>query len=159
MKTYKILFLCTHNSARSIIAEAVSSVISNGRLIGFSAGSYPSSFVNPFAIKVASELGYDISKLRSKSWDEYAKEDAIKMDFVITVCDNAASEICPYFPASPTTAHWGFADPSSVEGTEEEKLNSFRKVAEGIKQKINKLLALDLDNLSIIDIKNEIKKI
>jgi protein-tyrosine-phosphatase len=159
MKTYNILFLCTHNSARSILAEAVSTVISNGRLIGFSAGSYPSSVVNPFAIKVASELGYDISKLRSKSWDEYAKEDAIKMDFVITVCDNAANEICPYFPASPTTAHWGFADPSSVEGREEEKLNAFRKVAEGLKQKINKLLALDLDNLCINDIKNEIKKI
>jgi protein-tyrosine-phosphatase len=159
MKTYNILFLCTHNSARSILAEALSTVISNGRLIGFSAGSYPSSVVNPFAIKVASELGYDISKLRSKSWDEYAKEDAIEMDFVITVCDNAANEICPYFPASPTTAHWGFADPSSVEGTEEEKLNAFRIVAEGLKQKINKLLALDLDNLSINDIKNEIKKI
>jgi arsenate reductase len=159
MKTYNILFLCTHNSARSVLGEAVASIVSNGRLIGFSAGSHPSSVVNPFAIKVANELGYDISKLRSKSWDEYATADAIKMDFVITVCDNAANEICPFFPASPTTAHWGFADPSSVIGTDEEKLNAFRKVAEGLKQKINKLLALDLDNLSINDIKNEIKKI
>lgn len=159
MKTYNILFLCTHNSARSVLGEAVASIVSNGRLIGFSAGSHPSSVVNPFAIKVANELGYDISKLRSKSWDEYATTDAIKMDFVITVCDNAANEICPFFPASPTTAHWGFADPSSVIGTDEEKLNAFRKVAEGLKQKINKLLALDLDNLSINDIKNEIKKI
>lgn len=159
MKTYNILFLCTHNSARSVLGEAVASIVSNGRLIGFSAGSHPSSVVNPFAIKVANELGYDISKLRSKSWDEYATADAIKMDFVITVCDNAANEICPFFPASPTTAHWGFADPSSVIGTDEEKLNAFRKVAEGLKQKINKLLAIDLDNLSINDIKNEIKKI
>lgn len=159
MKTYNILFLCTHNSARSVLGEAVASIVSNGRLIGFSAGSHPSSVVNPFAIKVANELGYDISKLRSKSWDEYATTDAIKMDFVITVCDNAANEICPFFPASPTTAHWGFADPSSVIGTDEEKLNAFRKVAEGLKQKINKLLAIDLDNLSINDIKNEIKKI
>ena len=159
MKTYNILFLCTHNSARSVLGEAVASVISNGRLIGFSAGSHPSSVVNPFAVKVANELGYDVSKLRSKSWDEYATADAIKMDFVITVCDNAANEICPFFPASPTTAHWGFTDPSSVIGTDEEKLNAFRKVAEGLKQKIKKLLALDLDNLSINDIKNEIKKI
>lgn len=159
MKTYNILFLCTHNSARSVLGEAVASVTSNGRLIGFSAGSHPSSVVNPFAVKVANELGYDISKLRSKSWDEYATADAIKMDFVITVCDNAANEVCPFFPASPTTAHWGFADPNSVTGTDEEKLNAFRKVAEGLKQKIKKLLALDLDNLSINVIKNEIKKI
>jgi arsenate reductase (thioredoxin) len=159
MKTYNVLFLCTHNSARSVLGEAVASTLSNGRLIGYSAGSHPSSVVNPYAIKVASELGYDTNKLRSKSWDEYATADAIKMDFVITVCDNAANEICPFFPASPTTAHWGFADPSSVVGTEEEKLNAFRKVADGLKLKLNKLLALDLDNLNVNEIKNEIKKL
>jgi protein-tyrosine-phosphatase len=159
MKTYNVLFLCTHNSARSVLGEAVASTLSNGRLIGYSAGSHPSSVVNPYAIKVASELGYDTNKLRSKSWDEYATADAIKMDFVITVCDNAANEICPFFPASPTTAHWGFADPSSVVGTEEEKLNAFRKVADGLKLKLNKLLALDLDNLNVSEIKNEIKKL
>ena len=159
MKTYNMLFLCTHNSARSVLGEAVASTCSNGRLIGYSAGSHPSSVVNPFAVKVAGEIGYDTSKLHSKSWDDYAKADAVKMDFVITVCDNAANEVCPYFPASPTTAHWGFADPSSVVGTDEEKLNAFRKVADGLKLKISKLLALDLDNLTIAELRNEIKKL
>ena len=120
MKKYNILFLCTHNSSRSVLGEALASTHPSGLLVGFSAGSTPGTSVNPIAAELAQELGYDPSKLRSKSWDEYALPDAPKMDFIITVCDQAAGEVCPYWPGQPVSAHWGFPDPSQVHGTQQE---------------------------------------
>ena len=121
MKKYNILFLCTHNSARSVIGEALASTHISQKFVGYSAGSSPGTSVNPIARELVIEMGYDESKLRSKSWDEYGLPDAPKMDFIVTVCDDAAGEQCPYWPGNPTTAHWGFPDPSQVQGTQEEK--------------------------------------
>lgn len=115
MKKYNILFLCTHNSARSILGEALATTHPSGLFVGYSAGSSPGTSVNPFAAELTKEMGYDQSLLRSKSWDEFALPDSPKMDFIITVCDQAAGEQCPYWPGQPMTAHWGFPDPSAVD--------------------------------------------
>ena len=122
MKTYNILFLCTHNSARSVLGEALASTHHSGRFVGYSAGSTPGGKVNPFAAELALKMGYPADKLRSKSWDEFAAPGAPVMDFIITVCDNAAGEVCPIWPGHPATAHWGFPDPSQVTGDDEAKL-------------------------------------
>jgi len=131
MKSYNILFLCTHNSARSIIGEALASTHPSGKFKGFSAGSTPGTSVNPIAADIATELGMDHTLLKSKSWDVYGQPDAPKMDFIITVCDNAAGEQCPFWPGQPATAHWGFPDPSQVQGTELEKRHAFNDVMNG----------------------------
>jgi arsenate reductase len=127
-KTYNVLFLCTGNSARSIMAEALVTTMSKGRFKGFSAGSQPSGVVNPFAIEQVKATGYPVDNLRSKSWDEFAEPDAPKMDFIITVCDHAAGEACPYWPGHPLTAHRGFEDPAAANGTDEEKRAIFHKI-------------------------------
>ena len=131
---YNILFLCTGNSARSILAEGLVNHLSEGRFKGYSAGSQPAGRVNPFAIETLQKLGCDTSGMSSKSWDVFAQPDAPKMDFVITVCDNAAGEACPYWPGTPMPAHWGFADPSHVEGDDEAKRLAFAKTAQAILQ-------------------------
>lgn len=159
MKTYNILFLCTHNSARSILGEAVATTTSNGKFIGFSAGSHPSNAINPIAKKLAIELGYDEKKLFSKSWDVYAEKNAPQMDFVITVCDNAANEVCPVWAGHPATAHWGFADPSSVIGTDEEKLNAFKNVMLGLTKRVQLLASLPIDKLDHLSLTNKLKEI
>ena len=118
MKQYNILFLCTHNSARLILREALASTHPSGKLRGFSAGSTPGTSVNPIAADIAVELGMDRALLKSKSWDVFGDPNAPKMDFIVTVCDNAAGEVYPFWPGNPVTAHWGFLDPSIVQGTE-----------------------------------------
>src|SRR5713101_10133661 len=124
-RTYNVLFLCTHNSARSILAEAHLNHVSKGRFTAYSAGSHPSGRVNLMTVEVLRRSGYAVDGLRSKSWDEFAVPDAPKMDFVITVCDSAAGEVCPVWPGQPMTAHWGFEDPSQARGTEEERRQVF----------------------------------
>lgn len=159
MKTYNILFLCTHNSARSVLGEALATTISNGKFIGYSAGSQPSTAINPIAKELAIEMGYDASKLRSKSWDEYAKPDSPVMDFVITVCDSAAGETCPVWLGHPSTAHWGFNDPSQVAGTELEKKRAFVEVMIGLKKRIELLMALPIEQLDTMSLNNKLKEI
>jgi protein-tyrosine-phosphatase len=159
MKQYNVLFLCTHNSARSVLGEALASTHASGRFIGYSAGSTPGSKVNPFAAEIAGELGYDNSQLRSKNWDEFALPDAPQMDFIITVCDNAAGEVCPVWPGNPATAHWGFPDPSQVSGSDEDKRRAFRDVMGGLKKRIDMLGSLPLEKLDAMSIQAEINKL
>jgi arsenate reductase (thioredoxin) len=159
MKKYNILFLCTHNSARSVLGEALASTHQSGRFVGYSAGSTPGTKVNPFAAEIAQNLGYETHNLRSKSWDEYASPDAPVMDFIITVCDDAAGEVCPVWPGHPATAHWGFADPSKVEGSDEDKRQAFKDVMWGLKKRIDMLAALPLETLDAISIHHELKNL
>lgn len=159
MKTYNILFLCTHNSARSVVGEVLATQISNGKFIGYSAGSTPGGKVNPFAVEIAEKYGYDLSKLRSKSWDEYSFADAPSMDFIITVCDNAAGEVCPFWPGKPATAHWGYPDPSAVEGGDDVKRAAFKDVELGLKKRIEILMNLPLEKLDSMSLSAELKNI
>ena len=159
MKTYNILFLCTHNSARSILGEALASTDPSGRFSGYSAGSTPGGKVNPFAAELAIKMGYPTDRLRSKSWDEFAAPGAPKMDFIITVCDNAAGEVCPVWPGSPATAHWGFPDPSQVAGDEEAKRKAFMDVASGLQKRIELLAALPLEKLDAMSLQSELKRL
>lgn len=158
-KTYNVLFLCTGNSARSIMAEALVTTMGKGRFRGFSAGSKPGGKVNPFAIEQVKATGYPVDNLRSKSWDEFGTPGAPHMDFIITVCDNAAGEECPYWPGHPMTAHWGFEDPAAVEGTDEEKRAAFSKVFRQIMGRVNTFVNLPLKTLDKNVIQEEIKAI
>jgi arsenate reductase (thioredoxin) len=158
-KTYNVLFLCTGNSARSIMAEALVTTMSFGRLKGYSAGSKPGGKVNPFAIEQVKKTGYPADSLRSKSWDEFAGLDAPPMDFIITVCDSAAGEVCPVWPGHPVTAHWGFADPAAVEGTDEEKRAAFEKIFRQIMARMKIFVSLPLHLLDKHAIHHEIRKI
>jgi arsenate reductase len=153
MKQYNILFLCTHNSARSVLGEALASTHQSGLFVGYSAGSTPGTSVNPIAAELSKEMGYDQSKLRSKSWDEYGLPDAPKMDFIVTVCDNAAGEVCPVWPGNPATAHWGFPDPSQFQGSDEEKRKAFKDVMIGLKKRIELLASMPLDKLDSMSLK------
>ncbi len=159
MNTYNILFLCTHNSARSVIGEALASTDPSKRFVGYSAGSTPGTRVNPFAAEIAEMLGYPTEKLRSKSWDEFAAPGAPKMDFIITVCDNAAGEVCPTWPGNPATAHWGFPDPSQVEGSDEAKRQAFKDVMVGLRKRIERLAALPIDKLDRMSLQSELQKL
>lgn len=158
-KTFNVLFLCTGNSARSIMAEALVTTMGKGRFQGFSAGSKPGGTVNPFAIEQVRKTGYQVAKLRSKSWDEFAGPHAPNMDFIITVCDNAAGEVCPHWPGHPATAHWGFEDPAAVEGTDEQKRAAFEKVFKQILARMNSFVSLPVQMLDKHAIQREIDKI
>ena len=140
MKTFNVLFLCTGNSARSILAEALITTMSQGKLIGYSAGSHPKGVVHPIALELSIEMGYPKEKLRSKSWNEYSHPDAPKMDFIITVCDNAKSEVCPIWPGHPATLHWGLPDPALAKGTIDKQKKVFRDIQNQLKEKIQTLL-------------------
>ena len=140
MKTFNVLFLCTGNSARSILAEAIVTTITQGKLIGYSAGSRPKGAVHPIAEELAIEMGYPKEKLQSKSWDEFSHPEAPKMDFIITVCDNAKGEVCPIWPGHPATIHWGLPDPALAEGSYEEKKKVFCDVRDQLKEKIKTLI-------------------
>ncbi len=147
-----VLFLCTGNSARSIIAECVMNRLGAGHFHAYSAGSHPNGQVNPYALDLLRHLNYDTSELRSKSWDEFAGPKAPKMDFVFTVCDNAANEACPYWPGQPMTAHWGLPDPASATGTEAEKRLAFADTHRMLTQRISIFTSLpmaSLDSLSL----------
>jgi arsenate reductase len=158
-KTYNVLFLCTGNSARSIMAEALVTVMGKGRFKGYSAGSKPGGKVNPFAIEQVKKTGYPVDNLRSKSWDEFAEPDATHMDFIITVCDNAAGEVCPYWPGHPATAHWGFEDPAAVEGSDDEKRAAFETIFKQIMARMTAFVNLPIATLDKHAIQVQIKKI
>ena len=144
-----VLFLCTHNSARSILAEAILNHIGRGRFKAFSAGSSPreSQQPNPLGLQVLQSAGISTEGLRSKSWDEFGQPDAPHMDLVITVCDNAAGEVCPYWPGQPATAHWGYPDPSAGAGTDAQKLEAFRQTLHALKRRLELLVSLPTEKL------------
>lgn len=151
-RPFNVLFLCTHNSARSIIAECVMNRVGSGKFVAYSAGSHPSGRVHPYALDLARQLNYDTSGLRSKSWEEFAQPGAPKLDFVITVCDDAADEVCPVWPGQPMSAHWGLADPSRVEGTEAERRLAFSDTHRMLHQRCSIFASLpiaSLDRLSL----------
>ena len=158
-RLFNVLFLCTHNSARSVMAEALLNAIGRERFHAFSAGSMPSGRVNPFAIEMARTIGYLTDHIRSKSWDEFALPDAPKMDIIITVCDNAAGEACPIWPGHPATAHWGFPDPSNTAGGDDDKRRAFGKVFHDIRRRIELLVNLPVDKLERLALSNELKRI
>jgi arsenate reductase len=137
-----VLFLCTGNSARSLMAEALLGVLGAGRFTAFSAGSRPTGRVQPLAVELAAELGYPRQRLRSKAWDEYAAPGAPEMDFVITVCDGAAGEACPVWPGHPAVAHWGVADPAPVEGSEEMRRAAYEHAWSLLRHRVERLVAL-----------------
>ena len=154
-----VLFLCTGNSARSIIAEALLDHLGEGRFKGFSAGSFPRGMVNPLALELLDELGLPTEGLRSKSWDEFAAADAPVMDFVITVCDQAAGEICPVWPGHPITAHWGIPDPAAAEGPRGQRLMAFRQALYQLEQRIRLFLALRTGALRRGEIERRVRAI
>ncbi len=155
--THNVLFLCTGNSARSILAEALLGVLGKERFVAYSAGSHPSGRVQALAAELAVKLGYPAEKLRSKSWDEYAVEGAPKMDFIITVCDNAAGEMCPIWPGQPISAHWGVPDPAAVEGSEEQRRAAFRDAYTTLRRRVELLLALPLETLDRSELEREMR--
>ena len=144
-----VLFLCTHNSARSILAEALLNDMGKDEFKAYSAGSSPreNQQPNPLGLQVLQKAGISIEGLRSKSWDEFASPDAPKMDLIITVCDNAAGEVCPIWPGHPATAHWGYPDPSEGDGSDAEKLEAFRKTMHAMKRRLELLIGLPKDKL------------
>ena len=158
-RPFNVLFLCTGNSARSILAEAIMNNVGAGRFRAFSAGSFPKGEVHPMALDLLKSSGLPTEGLRSKSWDEFAVPDAPKMDFIITVCDNAAGETCPYWPGHPQTAHWGFEDPAAAEGTDEQKRAVFDKVFRQIMTRVNSFVNLPLHMLEKNAIQREITAI
>ena len=156
-KTYNVLFICTGNSARSILAEALMSQLGASRgFKAYSAGSHPKGQVHPWALKTLALHHIPADGFRSKSWDEFALEGAPRMDFVFTVCDQAAGEVCPYWPGQPVTAHWGLPDPAAVEGSEEEKAKAFLDALVTIKRRVELMLALPLQSLDRMAIQKKV---
>ena len=159
VKPYQILILGTGNSARSIMAEAIINTLGAGRFVAHSAGSQPAGRVHPLALEKLSAIGYPTAQLRSKSWDEFAATDAPQMDFIITVCDNAAGETCPLWPGQPISAHWGFPDPAAVQGSAAEQRAAFEQVFQRITQRVRLLLDLPLASLDALAIRRELQNI
>jgi arsenate reductase len=158
-RIYNVLFLCTGNSARSILAEAALGVLGAGRFRAFSAGSHPSGKVQPMAAEIAQSIGYPPEKMRSKSWDEFAAPGAPAMDFIITVCDNAAGEACPVWLGQPAIAHWGVPDPVGVEGSEADRRRAFRSAYATLRRRVELLLALPLDKLGKLESETKLRAI
>ena len=160
-QTLNVLFLCTHNSARSILAEAMLNHLGKGRFKAFSAGSSPrdNQKPNPLAIETLSHAGISTDGLHSKSWDEFAKADAPHMDLVITVCDNAAGEVCPYWPGHPATAHWGYADPSEVQGGADKQREAFRQTLHLIGKRLEIFVNLPATSLSKLSIEKSAREL
>ena len=146
-RPFRILFLCTGNSARSILAEAVLNRLGAGRFEAYSAGSMPAGKVNPFTLELLQDHAYPTERLRSKSWDEFARPGAPVMDVIVTVCDNAAGEACPIWPGHPATAHWGFEDPAAFQGSRQEKRERFNEIYQQIYRRIEELVALPFETL------------
>lgn len=158
-RTHNVLFLCTGNSARSILAEVLIEHWGKGRFRGFSAGSFPRGTVHPLALDLLERLHLRTPGLRSKSWDEFARPGAPIMDFVFTVCDQAAGEVCPIWPGNPITAHWGIHDPAAVEGTEPERVQAFRDAYRQLENRIKLFVALPVETLDRMAIKRGVEQI
>jgi arsenate reductase len=158
-KSYNVLFLCTGNSARSIMAEAIMNQKGRPNFVAYSAGSHPSGTVRPEALRQLEAAHLPTTGLRSKAWDEFARPEAPKLDFVFTVCDNAANEVCPVWPGQPMTAHWGVPDPAAARGTEEQVQKAFRDAFFLLDRRIGLFLSLPLTTLSGLALKAEIDKI
>jgi len=158
-RTFNVLFLCTGNSARSIIAESILRKVGAGRFRAFSAGSHPKGEVNPLALKVLEHDEYQTDGLRSKSWDEFAAPGAPIMDFVFTVCDTAAAETCPVWPGQPMTAHWGVEDPAAVEGTDIQKETAFVTAARYLKNRISVFTNLPFKSLNRLSLSTQLREI
>lgn len=160
-KKFNVLFLCTGNSARSIIAEAAINnlAISNGKFVGYSAGSHPKGEVNPYTLRLLRQSRISTEGLRSKSWDEFAQPDSPPLDFVFTVCDQAAGEQCPYWPGQPMTAHWGTPDPAAVEGSDEQIMHAFADAFIVLRRRIELFASLPLDKLDRMALQKSIKDI
>jgi arsenate reductase (thioredoxin) len=156
---YNVLFLCTGNSARSIMAEAIMNRLGKGRFTAYSAGSMPTGKVRPEALQQLASAGLPTTGARSKSWEEFARPDAPKMNFVFTVCDNAAKEVCPVWPGQPVTAHWGIPDPAAVAGSPEQIERAFRDAYMMLDRRISLFLALPLASLDKLAIQREIDRI
>ena len=154
-----VLFLCTGNSARSILAEAYLNSAGKGRFTAYSAGSHPAGKVNPFALELLEKNRLPTTGLRSKSWEEFARPGAPKLDLVFTVCDNAAGETCPLWPGKPVTAHWGIADPAAVTGPDDAKRKAFLRAFSELSTRINLLLALPVDKLDRLTLKRKLEEI
>jgi protein-tyrosine-phosphatase len=154
-----VLFLCTGNSARSILAEAYLNMAGKGRFTAYSAGSHPAGKVNPFALELLEKNRLPTSGLRSKNWDEFAKSGAPRLDFVFTVCDNAAGEVCPVWPGQPITAHWGVADPAAVAGAHAERRKAFLRAFTELSTRINLMLALPFDKLDRLTLQGKLDQI
>jgi arsenate reductase len=157
--TYHVLFVCTHNSARSIMAEALLNQLGRGRFRAHSAGSHPGKAVHPMALKTLAAMSLPADGLRSKDWAEFAAPGAPRLDFVFTVCDQAAGEMCPVWPGQPMTAHWGVADPSAFQGTEEQKARVFRDTATVLKRRIELMLALPIASLDRMALQRAVRDI
>jgi protein-tyrosine-phosphatase len=158
-QVYNVLFLCTGNSARSILAESILRKKGAGRFQAFSAGSQPKGEVNPFTFKVLSSFGYPTDGMTSKSWDVFAAPDAPPLDFVFTVCDNAAGETCPYWPGQPMTAHWGIEDPAAVEGTDIQKEAAFVTAFRYLKNRILAFTNLPLKSIDELSLRSRLREI
>jgi len=158
-RPFNVLFLCTGNSARSIMAEAILNRIGAGKFVAYSAGSQPKGAVHPETLRLLSSLDYDTAKFRSKSWNEFAKPGAPPLDFVFTVCDNAAGETCPYWPGQPMTAHWGVPDPAAAEGSPAEIAYAFKDAYRMLARRIGVFAALPIRSLDRLSLQAKLKDI
>jgi protein-tyrosine-phosphatase len=158
-RPYTVLFLCTGNSARSILAEAILQREGKGKFVAFSAGSQPKGEIHPYARDLLAQLGHPVEGLRSKSWDEFAVPGAPQLDFVFTVCDNAAAEVCPVWPGQPMTAHWGLPDPAAAEGTEAERRLAFAETYRLLKNRITAFVNLPISSLDRLSLQTRITSI
>lgn len=156
---YNVLVLCTGNSARSILCEALINHHGKGRFRAFSAGSFPTGKVNPYALRLLNEMDIAVDNPRSKSWDEFAQPDAPHLDFVITVCDNAAGEVCPIWPGHPVTAHWGVPDPAHVEGDDAAKMHAFREAYMTLDHRVRLFMSLPIAKLEHLQLKQQMNEI
>lgn len=158
-RPYTVLFLCTGNSARSILAECVLDRLGRGRFHAHSAGSYPRGTVHPYALDLLRRQNYAVDSLRSKSWDEFVVANAPQLDFVFTVCDNAAGEVCPIWPGQPMTAHWGLPDPAAVEGSETERRLAFADTMRMLHSRLSVFVSLPIDSLDKLTLQNRLSAI
>lgn len=158
-KVFNVLFLCTGNSARSVMAEVILNRAGRGRFRAFSAGSHPKGRIHPYTLDLLRQMNYEVGALRSKSWNEFAKPDAPKLDFVFTVCDDAASEICPVWPGQPMTAHWGVPDPAAATGTEAEIRLAFADALRMLTNRINIFVSLPLRSLDQLSLQKQLDSI
>ena len=158
-RPYNVLFLCTHNSARSVMAECIMNRLGSGKFKAYSAGSQPSGTIHPYAVELLQRLNYDTGTLRSKSWEEFARPGAPELDFVFTVCDDAANEVCPVWPGQPMSAHWGLPDPSRAEGNEAERRFVFADTHRMLHQRISIFINLPIASLDRLSLQKRLDEI